>query len=271
MTIWSKVRSWLRAMMRRSRMESEMDAELRFHIEAFAEDLVRRGVPREEALRRARIEFGGVERAKEECREARGISFLESLLQDLRFGLRMLRKNPGFTAVAVITLGLGIGANTTVFTVVNGVLLRPMPFPEADRLFLVSLTPRGGPFEWQPGISDSDYLAFRDQDQVFENVASFTKGTTANLTGAGDPVQIPVAYVTTQFFLTLRTKPEIGRGFLAGEDQPGRDSVVLLSHEIWKERFGSDSGILGKRIRLDGVDRAVIGVMPPGFAFPGAK
>jgi len=252
-------------------MESEMDAELRFHIEAFAEDLVRSGVPHEEALRRARIEFGGVERAKEECRDARGVSFLENLFQDLRFGLRMLRKSPGFTAVAIITLALGIGANTAVFTVVNGVLLRAMPFPEADRLFLVSLAPQGGPFDWQPGVSDRDYLAFRDQDQTFERIASFTIGTTANMTGAGDPVQIPVAYVTPEFFPVLRTNPEIGRAFLAGEGEPGNGNVVVLSNELWKERFSADSEVLGKTIRLDGVSRTVIGVMPPGFAFPDAK
>ena len=108
---------------------------------------------------------------------------METCWQDLRFALRTPGKSPGFTALAVLTLALGIGANSGVFTVVNGVVLRPMPFPEADRLFLISLAPRGGPFEWQPGISDRDYLAFRDQDQAFENVASLTKGTTANLTG----------------------------------------------------------------------------------------
>ena len=119
----SRVRSWMRAVTRRSRMEREMDAELRFHIEAFAEDLVRRGVLREEALRRARIEFGGVERAKEECREARGANFLESLIQDARFGLRMLRKNPGFTSVAVLTLALGIAVNTAVFTAFDALVV----------------------------------------------------------------------------------------------------------------------------------------------------
>ena len=248
-----------------------MDAELRFHVEEYAEDLVRSGVPREEALRRARIEFGGIESAKEECREARGISFVDSLVQDLRFGTRMLRKNPGFTAVAVLTLALGIGANTAVFTVVNGVLLRSMPFPEADRLFLVSLNTGFQQFEWQPEVSDRDYLAFRRQEQSFEQVASFSQGSTANLTGAGDPVHIQVAYVTTEFFQTLRTNPAIGRGFAAGEDEPGRDNVVVLSNELWKERFGAGPEILGKTIRLDGISRTVIGIMPPGFEFPGVK
>jgi len=252
-------------------MEREMDAELRFHIEAFAEDLVRRGVLREEALRRARIEFGGIESAKEECRDARGVNFVESILQDLRFGLRTLRKNPGFTAVAVVTLALGISANTAVFTVVNGVLLRAMPFPEADRLCLVSLSAGFQHFDWQPEVLDRDYLAFREQDQAFEKVDTFSRGTTANLTGAGDPVQIPVAYVTTEFFQTLRTNPVIGRGFSAGEDEQGRDSVAILSNELWKERFGADPEILGKTIRLDGVGRTVIGIMPRGFEFPGVK
>ena len=271
MTLWSRIRSWLRAMARRSRMEREMDAELRFHIEAFAEDLVRSGAPREEAIRRARIEFGGVERAKEECREARGVSFVESLFQDLRYGIRVLRKNSGFAAIAILTLALGIGANTAVFTVVNGVLLRPMPFPEANRLFLVSLTPRNALFEWHPGVADTDYPAFREQDEVFEQIASFSIGTTANLTAAGDPAQIPVTYVTPEFFPTLRTNPALGRGFVAGEGEPGHNDVAVLSDELWKERFESDPGILGKVIQLDGVGHTVIGVMPPGFSFPGAK
>src|SRR5215472_3582070 len=127
MKSWSRLQSWLRALLRRSRMEREMDAELRFHIEAFAEDLVRRGVRREEALRRARIEFGGMESAKEECREARGLSFIDSFPQDLRFGLRMLRKNPGLAFLAVLTTSLGIAANVTVFSIVDALFLRSVP------------------------------------------------------------------------------------------------------------------------------------------------
>lgn len=218
----SRLRSWFRAVMRRSRMEREMDAELRFHIEAVAEGLVLSGVAREEALRRARIEFGGVERTKEECREARSVNFIDSLLQDFRYAVRMLRKNPGFTAVAVLTLVLGIGANTAVFTVVNGVLLRPMPFPQADRLFLVSLSPQPPPpFEWRPGVADVDYPAFREQDRAFERIACFSLGTTANLTGAGDPAQIPVSYVTTEFFQRFEQIQLWAVGLLREKVNPG--------------------------------------------------
>jgi putative ABC transport system permease protein len=261
----------LRSLFRRMAVERELDEELRFHLEQQVERYVQKGLSRAEAQRRTWLEFGGLEQAKEECREARGVNFVESFIQDLRFGLRIIRKNPGFAAVAVLTLAIGIGANTAVFSVVNGVLLRPMPFPEPDRLFLVSLTPLGGPFEWQPGVSDRDYLAFCEQDQAFEEIASFTRGTRADLTGAGDPIQIPVAYVTTEFFSLLRINPEIGRGFLAGEDEPGHDHVAVLSSDLWKERFGSDTQILGKTIRLDGIINTVIGVMPPGFAFPNAR
>jgi predicted permease len=261
----------LRSLFRRKQADLELDDELRDHLERKTQEYVAQGMTQEEARRRARLDLQGLEQTKEKCRDARRVNWITDFTQDLRFGLRMLRKNPGFTAVAVLTLALGIGANTAVFTVVNGVLLRPMPFPEADRLFLVSLTPRGGPFEWQPGVADTDYPAFREQDKVFEQIASFSIGTTANLTGASDPAQIPVAYVTAEFFSMLRTNPEMGHGFATGEGELRNDSVAVLSDELWKERFGTDPGILGKTIHLDGVGRTVIGVMPAGFAFPGAS
>src|SRR5438876_9052457 len=140
MRLLNRLRSWLRAMLRRSRVENEMDAELRFHIEAFAEDLVRSGVQRQEAYRRARIEFGGIERAKEECRDARGVNFIESLTQDLRFGLRTLWKSPGFTAVAILTLALEIGATTAIFSLLNAVVLRLLPVPNPQQLVQFTYT-----------------------------------------------------------------------------------------------------------------------------------
>jgi predicted permease len=270
MSILRNILSGLRSLFRKERVARELDEELNGFLAMAAEEKMKAGMSRADALRAVRLERGNLEVTKEVVRSAGWESLVETCWQDLRFGLRMLLKHPGFTALTVMTLALGIGANTAVFTVVNGVLLRPMPFPQADRLFLVSLTPRGGPFDWQPGVSDGDYLAFRDQDQVFANVASFTTGTKANLTGSGDPVQIPVAYVTAEFFATLRTNAEIGRTFLTGEGEPGNDNFVVLSNELWKGRFGSNSEVLGKTVQLDGVSRTVIGVMPLGFEFPGA-
>ena len=261
----------LRSLLRWSEADRELDEELRDHLERKTEEYVAQGMTQEEARRRARLDLEGIEQTKEKCRDARGLNWIQDFIRDLRYGARMLRKSPGFTSVAVLTLALGIGANTAVFTVVNGVLLRPMPFPGADRLFLVSLTPRGGPFKWQPGLADTDYPAFREQDWVFEQIASFSLGTMASLTGTGDPAQVPVSYVTTDFFSILRKNPVMGRGFVAGEGEPGRDNVAVLSDQLWKERFGSNPAILGRTIQLDGVGHTVVGVMPPGFTFPGAK
>src|SRR5205807_2025944 len=239
MSLLRNMSDGLRSLFRRQRVAGGLHEELRRFLEMAAEEKMKEGMSRQDALRAVRLERGNLEVTKEIIRSAAWESFVETCWQDLRFALRTLGKSPGFTALAVLTLALGIGANTAVFTVVNGVLLRPMPFPEANRLFLVSLTPRGGPFEWQPGVADHDYLAFLGQDRAFEQIASFSRGSTVNLTGAGDPAQIPVAYVTTDFFSTLRTNPEIGRGFLAGEGEPGNDNVAILANELWKERFGS--------------------------------
>jgi putative ABC transport system permease protein len=259
MTIWSRLRSWWRATLRRSRMESEMDAELRFHLEAFAEDLMHRGVPREEAMRRARLEFGGIERIKEEGREARGAKIMETLLQDLRYGARMLRKSPGFTCVAVLTLALGIGANTAIFSLVDGILLRPLPFAAPQNLVSITGTfPKGG------------FVAMREQVQSLDTAAYF-EGHEFNLTGRGDPLRVSGVLVSAEFFSMLGAQPEIGRTFYPGEDVAGRDSCVILSHALWQQRFGADPSILGHSIDLEGTSREVIGVMPAEFTFPSGK
>jgi putative ABC transport system permease protein len=259
MTLWSRIRSWWSATIWRSRMESEMDAELRFHMEAFADDLVRSGVPRPEALRRARMEFGGIERVKEEGREARSAKIIETLLQDLHYGARMLHKNPGFTTIAVLTLALGIGANTAIFSLVNGILLRPLPFAAPQNLVTITGTfPKGA------------FVAMREQMQSLD-VAAYFEGHEFNLTGQGDPLRLTGALVSAEFFFVLGAHPQLGRSFYSGDDIAGRDNYVVLSHSLWQQRFGGDPSIIGRSIELEGVSREIIGVMPPEFTFPSTK
>ena len=259
MTLPHRLRSWLHATLRRSRLESEMDTELRFHVQSYADDLMRKGVTKDEALRRARLEFGALERAKEECREARGISLTEALLQDLRYGARMLRKNPGFTAIAVLTLALGIGANTAIFSLVNGILLVSLPYSHPEQLVSITGTyPRGA------------FVAMREQIRTMD-VAAYAEGHDFNLSGQGEPIRLSGTYVSAELFSVLGARAALGRSFLPGEDLAGQDNYVILSHSLWEQLFRRDPTILGRSINLEGVARQVIGVMPSDFRFPSAK
>lgn len=266
MTLWNRLRFWLLAILGRARMESEMDAELRFHIEARAEDLVRNGTPRAEALRRARVEFGGIERAKEECRDARGTNFVESLIQDLRFGLRMLRKSPGFTSVAVLTLALGIGANTAIFSVVNTVLLRPLPYKDANRLVTIWSYNRPQGYDTDL-VSPLDFADWRSQNHVFEDMAASTD-VQYTLTGEGEPAPVTAYSFTADYFHVLGAAPLLGRTFLREEEEPGKNHVAVLSYSFWQKRFGGRPDAVGKSLVLDGAPYTVVGVMPPEFQYP---
>lgn len=185
-------------------------------------------------------------------------------MQDLRQAGRMLRRNPGFTTVAILALAVGIGANTAVFTVVNGVLLRPLLFPESGRLFLISNLPRRSPFPLSPGLIERDYLEFRRSNQSFERVATFSSSA-AVLTGAGEPVRLQAAAVTPDFFAVLRVSARMGRTLGSGDE---REHIAVLSDTLWRSRFGADPRVIGKTITLDGITRTVVGVMPSGFSFP---
>jgi putative ABC transport system permease protein len=221
----------------------------------------------EAARQDARRRFGSWASAKEKTQEVDIIAASQTVGQDLRYAFRSLRKSPGFTALALLAMALGIGANTALFTVVNGVLLRPLPFTQPERLFLISYKPRLSPFLFGPGLADNDYLEFQRSTHAFESVTTFGQDQ-VTLTGAGDAVRLPAAMVTASFFPVLRVVPEMGRTFAAQEDQPGAPSVAVLSDELWRGRYAADPDIVGKTITVNGINRRVIGVMRPGFAFP---
>ena len=274
MRLRNRIWSWVRAVARRTRMEREMDAELRFHIEAFAEDLVRGGMARHEALRRARLEFGGIEGAKEDCREARGVSFVDSLVQDLRFGSRMLGKTPGFTGVAALTLALGIGANTAVFSVVNSVLLKPLSYPKAEELVALHQVAPGaaGLADFENGLllSPSMYFTYAEQNHAFQSLGVWVTGT-ANVTGVAEPEQVRTVEVSNGVLETLSTPLQIGRWLSSADQIPGGPERVMLSHGYWQRRFGGDRSAVGRNLTVDSRPREIVGVMPPGFRLVDAE
>lgn len=263
MTLFARWQSWLRTALRRSQLETEMDAEVQFHLEAYANDLVRSGVQRDEARRRARLEFGAVERAKEECREARGVRFSENLWQDVRYGGRVLRKNPGFAVVAALTLALGIGANTAIFSLVNGILLVSLPYAHPEQLVSLAGT---SPITYPRGA----FVAMRQRVHTLD-VAAYAEGHDFNLSGQGEPVRLSGTYVSAELFSILGARAALGRTFLPGEDLAGQDSYVILSHALWEQRFRSDPSVIGRSIHLEGASREVIGVMPADFRFSSNK
>ncbi|HUI74300.1 MAG TPA: ABC transporter permease [Candidatus Acidoferrum sp.] len=262
----SRLRSLFRTLFHRPRTEREMDAELRFHIEERAEVLERDGVSREEAFRRARIEFGGIERAKEECRDARGANVLESFVQDLRFGFRMLRKSPAFTAVAVLTLALGIGANTAIFSIVDAVLLRSLAYPHPNQLVLMFAVPLKEP-EALSGISYRDFTEYRKQNRVFSEMAG-NAFHDLTLTGTGEPSIVNTGDVTPEIFPLLDAKPLLGRILLPEDGKPGAAPVAVLSENLWRSRFGSSPALIGQSITLDMRTFTVVGILPASFRYP---
>src|SRR6185369_4153036 len=191
---------------------------------------------------------------------------MNTLFQDLRYGLRIMLKQPGFTLVAVVTLALGIGANTAIFSLVNGILLRPLPFREPDRLVrMLQASPKLGLSSW--GVSQADFAAYREQNRSFETIALYNSGQT-NLTGVGEPQRLEITKVSADFFKVFGVNPYLGRTFVEGEDTPGKNSICVLSYAFWQRRFGGDANIVGSMVSLNNTPTQIVGVMPAEFKFP---
>jgi putative ABC transport system permease protein len=258
----------LRALLRSKVVESELDEELRLHFDLQVEKYLKSGLPREEACRQARLAFGGLDQVKEECRDARGLYLLEFLAQDVRYGFRMLRRSPAFTAVTLLTLAIGIGANTAIFSAVNALLINPYRFHESHRIVRVEAHHVSGKNQ---GTGYRDYLDWREQNSVFEEMAIVPWTGTYTLTGQGEPQRIVGGETTHGFLRVLGIQPVLGRFLTEDEDKPGAPSLAVLSYAAWQRRFGGSSEVLGHQLMLDSISYTIIGVLPRGFAFPGVQ
>ena len=268
---WTKTRLRLRSVFRRGSVERELDAELAFHLDRQIAENLAAGMRPEEARAAAMRAIGGLAQFQEECRDMRRVNTIENLARDLRFGLRSLGRTPAFTVVAVLTLALGIGANTAVFSVVRAALIRPLPYAEPDRLITVgevrrqqAVADRLSNASWN--ASYPDFLDWRAQSKTYESFAGFT-GDGFTLRGMGEPETVFAAQATPNFFSTLGVKPALGRDFRAGEDLPTGPHVAILTQGYWMKRFGGDARAVGRTIQLDSNSVTIIGVLPAEFEF----
>jgi putative ABC transport system permease protein len=257
---------WLQRLLSRARLEADLDKELRFHFENQVADKVRAGLAESEARRLTRIEFGGIEQIKEDCRGRRGTMGLESLLQDLRYALRMFAKSPGFSAIAILTMALGIGATTAIFSLVDATLLHPLPYPHPEELVRIEDDlPGAGATDAGTSIPEWKDL---QRSGIFRYVVLKIFGS-ANLTGVSQPSRMQYEGVSPAYFAMLGVKPQLGHTFDAQDQAPGIAPDVVISDGLWKRVFGSDPRIVGRSLRGDNDLYRVIGVMPPGFHDPG--
>jgi putative ABC transport system permease protein len=257
--------SWIRRVFQKSGAEKSLDKELQFHLDRQIADYVAAGMEPEEARRRARLEFGTLDRVKEEVRDTRWETRLENVFRDFRYAARSLRKDRRFAIVAVFALALGIGATTAIFSVINAALVRPLPYHDPSRLVWAD--------EFMPHINDwvvpnPEYTNWSTNNHTFEALAAYDGGGQANLTGAGEAERIETTAVTANFLTVLGVQPVHGRAFLPDEDRPAGPPVVLLADSLWRRKFNADSGIVGKSIELDGRFYAILGVLPASFHFP---
>ncbi len=263
--MFRRLRSLFRVLARRREFEDGMAEELRFHVEQYTDDLVRSGMSPEKAARHARMEFGSVDGVKGDCREQRGMRLFDEFRRELSYAARLLRKTPGFTAAALLTLAVCFGANLTIFAVIDSVLLRPLPFPEPDRLMTIFNTyPKAG--VERDGSSITNYYERRGQIPAFASLAIYSYGT--EIVGEpGSTEREQTMRVSPDFFATLGPGLVIGRSFTDEETTSQTDDVAILSDTFWRQRYNADPHVIGKQIRVNSVPRTVIGVLPPTFRF----
>src|SRR5271168_4199508 len=257
---------WLRQLFARRRIYSDLSAEIQQHLDEKIETLIAEGMSRQDATRRAKREFGNVARIEERGREAWMWPLVEALCADTKFAIRQLCKNRGFAITAILTLALGIGATTAIFSLVNTVLLRPLPLPEQDRLMWLSQQDHSLPGVVPESLSYPDYFDWRAQNHTFSGMASYNGGG-VTLESEGEAQRLDAQEVSANFFQVLGIAPMLGRDFRWEDDKPG-NRTVMLSYSLWQSIFGSAKDIAGKTIRMDGHIYTVAGVMPKGFQFP---
>ncbi|HXI91915.1 MAG TPA: ABC transporter permease [Blastocatellia bacterium] len=266
MPLLSRIRKLASNLFHKNRVERALDDEMRAHLAMLVDEKIATGLSPEQARRSALIEFGGIDQVKEQVRDVRIGTRIEQVWLDVRYAARMLRKNPGFTAIVVITLALGIGVNTAIFSLVDGILLRPLPFEQPDRLVrLVQSQRQIGLESWN--LSQATFTSLRDNTHSLEVVAAYSTSG-ANLTGDGDPERVSIGTVSADFFKVLGLQPALGRTFRAGEDTPGNNGVCVISFGFWQRRFAGDPNIIGNSLNLSSTPIEVVGVMPAGFSFP---
>jgi predicted permease len=256
--------SFLGNLFNRKAVEHDLDDELKSFVELLTAEKVKQGMSPEAARRAALVEAGGVEQIKEEVRDTRRGAWVETTMQDLHYGMRLLRRSPGFAALAVLTIGLGIGANSAIFSVINGVVRKPLAYPDPDRLMFITSQFTGGLNFRKFWMSAPEYFDFKTHTRSFGDVAAYTTGA-MNLASGDNPERVNAAFVTANMFRVLRTSPERGRVFTPEEDMPNAEPVAVISHELWHRTFGADPSVVGRTVQIQGRSHLVLGIMPPGF------
>src|SRR5271154_1493466 len=264
MPLLLKGRSFLRNLFFSRRVDSDLEQEVQSQLEILIEEKMRAGMPAAEARRAAKIEMGGVKQRKEQLREERMGNWLQSVLSDCRYALRQLGKNPGSSAVMIFTLALAIGASTAIFSVVYGVLLRPLPYADANRIMAIfEVTAKGTPER----LADPNFDDFRDQNRSFGAIAKYDNYVTS-ISGTGQPTRSMIAHVSPRMLTVFSVHPILGRDFSDGDGKQGAARTALVSYGYWRQELGAPAELSQARLKIDGAEYSVIGVLPNGFRFP---